>query len=85
MARLESFNHALPTQANAKIEGLLEAKILMVSKKHPTLGYKKVIGLMRSMGYQANRKLVQRVRREEECQLPPPKPRQHRQGLGLHS
>ncbi len=44
---------------------LLEAQIVKVSKNHPTLGYKKVTGLMGSIGYCVNKKLVQRVRREE--------------------
>ena len=39
---------------------LIEAQIVKVSKEHPTLGYKKVTGLMNSMGYQVNSKLVQR-------------------------
>ena len=60
---------------------LLEAQIVKVSKEHPTPGYKKVTGLMGSMGYEVNKKLVQRVRREEGLQVPPPKPRQRRQGL----
>ena len=61
---------------------LLEAQIVKVSKEHPPLGYKKVTGLMGSMGYEVNKKLVQRVRREEGLQgSPPPKPRQRRQGL----
>ncbi len=38
---------------------------MKVSKNHPTLGYKKVTGLMGSIGYCVNKKLVQRVRREE--------------------
>ena len=43
---------------------------MKVSKEHPTLGYKKVTGLMGSMGYEVNKKLVQRVRREEGLQVP---------------
>lgn len=60
---------------------LLEAEIVRVSKEHPTLGYKKVTGLVRSLGFHVNKKQVQRVRREEGLQVPPPKPRQRRQGL----
>ena len=44
---------------------LLEAQIVKASREHPTLGYKKVTLLMRSMGYRVNKKLVQRIRREE--------------------
>jgi transposase InsO family protein len=60
---------------------LLEAEIVRVSKEHPTLGYRKVTGLMRSLGFHVNKKQVQRVRREEGLQVPPPKPKQRRQGL----
>jgi len=60
---------------------LLEAQIVKVSREHPTLGYKKVTAMMRSEGYQVNKKQVQRVRREEGLQVPPPKPRERRQGL----
>jgi transposase InsO family protein len=60
---------------------LLEAQIVKVSREHPTLGYKKVTALMRSKGYQVNKKQVQRVRREEGLQVPPPRPRERRQGL----
>ena len=50
---------------------LLETQIGRVSKEHPTLGYKKVTGLISSMGYQVNKKLVQRrVRREERTPGP---------------
>ena len=54
---------------------------MKVSKEHPTLGYKKVTGLMNAMGYAVNKKLVQRVRREEGLQVPPPRRRERRQGL----
>ena len=61
---------------------LLETQIVKVSKEHPTLGYKKVTGLISSMGYQVNKKLVQRVRREGKgLQVPPARPRERRQGL----
>ena len=54
---------------------------MKVSKEHPTLGYKKVTGLMNTMGYQMNKKLVQGVRREEGLQVPPPRRRERRRGL----
>ena len=59
---------------------LAEAQIVKVSKEHPTLGYKKVTGMMNSSGHQVNKKLVQRVRREEGLQVPTPKRRERRQG-----
>ena len=49
---------------------LLEAEIVQVSPEHPTLGYKKVAAKLRSLGYRANKKMVQRVRREEGLQAP---------------
>jgi len=60
---------------------LLEAQFVRVSQEHPTLGYKKIAKLMRNMGMRINKKQVQRVRREEGLQVPPPKPRRRRQGL----
>jgi putative transposase len=60
---------------------LLEAQIVKASREHPTLGYKKVTALMRAKGYQVNKKQVQRIRREEGLQVPPPRPRERRQGL----
>ena len=55
---------------------LLEAQIVKVSREHPTRGYKKVSALMGSKGYLVNKKQVQRVRREEGLQVPPPKRRE---------
>ena len=61
---------------------LLEAQIVKVSREHPTLGYKKVIGLMRSMGYRVNKKLVQAdPPREKGLQVPPPRLRERCPGL----
>lgn len=60
---------------------LLEAMIVRVSREHPTLGYKKIARKLRDEGYRVNKKIVQRVRREEGLQVPPPKPRKRRQGL----
>lgn len=48
----------------------LENLIMKFSREHPTLGYKKIAGLLRSHRYLANRKTVQRVRREEGLQVP---------------
>ena len=60
---------------------LLEMEIVSMSKRHPTLGYKKVTKLLRDEGWPVNKKQVQRVRREEGLQVPPKKPRTRRQGL----
>jgi len=59
----------------------LEAEIVRMSKTHPTLGYKKIAGKLRQQGFAVNKKQVQRVRREEGMQVPPPKPRIRRRGL----
>lgn len=59
----------------------IESLIVKTSREHPTLGYKKLAGLLRTQGYLVNKKMVQRVRREEGLQVPPPKPRLRRQGL----
>ncbi len=58
----------------------LEDLIVTMSQKHPTLGYKKIAHKLREQGWAVNKKLVQRVRREEGLQVPPPKPRQRRRG-----
>ena len=36
---------------------------------------------LRELGYLVNKKQVQRVRREEGLQVPPPRPRQRRRGV----
>jgi len=58
----------------------LESEIIRMSKDHPTLGYKKIAHKVRELGYQVNKKQVQRIRREEGLQVPPPRPRQRRRG-----
>lgn len=60
---------------------LIEAEIISLSRKHPTLGYKKVTALLRAQGYAISKKWVQRVRREEGLQVPPPRKKLRRQGL----
>ena len=52
-------------------------EIVKVSRKHPTLGYKKVAGKLREAGFRVGKKMVQRVRCEEGLQVPPPKPRRN--------
>lgn len=42
----------------------LHRQIEMLSSKYPRLGYRKLTRLLRSEGWQAGRKLVQRIRRE---------------------
>lgn len=60
---------------------LIEHEVVKASRAHPTLGYRKIAAKLRSAGFLANRKLVQRVRREEGLQVPPRQPRKRRQGL----
>lgn len=52
-----------------------------MSKKYPTLGYKKITGKLREAGYRVGKKRVQRLRREEGLQVPPPKKKTRRQGI----
>ena len=59
----------------------LEMEIVRVSQVHPTLGYKKITRKLVELGYCVNKKQVQRIRREERLQVPPPKPRQRRRGV----
>jgi hypothetical protein len=51
-----------------------------MSREHPTLGYRKIAHKVRELGYLVNKKQVQRIRREEGLQVPPPRPRQRRRG-----
>ena len=55
--------------------------MVRVSQAHPTLGYKKITRKLVELGYCVNKKQVQRIRREEGLQVPPPKPRQRRRGV----
>lgn len=59
----------------------LELEIVRISQEHPTLGYKKITRKLVELGYGVNKKQVQRIRREEGLQVPPPKPRQRRRGV----
>jgi len=52
-----------------------------MSQKYPFFGYRKITQKLRNEGWEVGKKLVQRVRREEHLQVPPPKPRTRRQGL----
>jgi len=60
---------------------LLENEIVRLSREHPTLGYKKIAGLLRELGHRVGKKLVQRVRREEGLQVPASRAKTRRQGL----
>jgi len=60
---------------------LLEAEIVKMSKRYPCFGYRKITRKLVEEGWAVGKKLVQRVRREEGLQVPPPKPRKRRQGL----
>jgi len=66
-----------PAQQRAQ----LEKAIVKLSQKHPTLGYKKITGKLRTAGYRVGKKRVQRVRREEGLPVPPPKKKTRRQGV----
>jgi transposase InsO family protein len=68
-------------QPVAEKKRLLEMEIVRMSRLHPTLGYKKIAGKLRQAGFRAGKKMVQRVRREEGLQVPPPRQRTRRQGL----
>lgn len=59
---------------------LLEDAIVKLSKLHETLGYRKITAKLREAGWEVNKKLVQRVRREEGLQIPPAKARIRRKG-----
>lgn len=60
---------------------MLEAQIVALSREHPTQGYRKISGMLRRMGYAVNKKQVQRIRREEGLQVPPPRVHVRRQGV----
>ena len=64
----------LPYRPKPMPEGkrLLEAEIVRVSFEYPLLGYKKLAAKLRSLGCKTNKKMVQRVRREEGLQPPSP-------------
>ena len=42
----------------------LKSEVVKISKKYPTMGYKKITTLLRKSGYCISKKLVQKVRRE---------------------
>jgi len=59
-------------------EGKQEPEIVRASRAHPTLGYKKIPRKLVELGYCVNKKQVQRIRRKEGLQVPPPEPGQRR-------
>lgn len=56
-------------------------EVVKMSKKYPTMGYKKITGELCNAGFAVGKKFVQRVRREEGLQVPAPKSKQTRHGL----
>ena len=60
---------------------LLEAEIVKMSKTYAFFGYRKITRKLVEQGWSVGKKLVQRVRREEGLEVPPPKPRRRRKGL----
>ena len=84
VCRWLGFNRSTMRYAPKPVVGrkrLLEEAIVTMSLKYPTEGYKKIAGQLRALGYQINKKQVQRVRRLEGLQVPPPPRRVRRQGL----
>jgi transposase InsO family protein len=47
----------------------MEEKVIELSLKYPTLGYKKVSKKLRDLGYKISKQLVQRIRRDEFLQI----------------
>lgn len=74
-----TLNYRAKPLADRKLR--LEMEIVRMSKDHPTLGYKKIAHKLRELGYLVNKKQVQRVRREEGLQVPPPRAKQRRRGV----
>ena len=72
---------ALPPQAKAgpQREAGSGDRSHVASAPNPQV--KKIAGKLREQGFAVNKKQVQRVRREEGMQVPPPKPRIRRRGL----
>lgn len=59
----------------------LELEIVKMSQKYAFFGYRKITRKLQEAGWAVNKKMVQRVRRDEYLQVPPPKARTRRQGL----
>jgi transposase InsO family protein len=59
----------------------LEKAILEASRRHPTLGYRKIARKLREAGWRVNKKQVQRIRREDGLQVPPPRKKVRRRGV----
>ena len=61
---LHRSSHRHPPKSPSDWLMRLHAQIEMLSLKHPRLGYRKLVRLLRKEGWQVGRKLVQRIRRE---------------------
>ena len=59
----------------------LRSEVVRMSKKYPTMGYKKITALLRKSGQMVSKKFVQKVRREEYLQVPLKRAKTRRQGL----
>ena len=60
---------------------LLKSEVVKLSKRYPTMGYKKITALLRKSGHFVSKKFVQKVRREEFLQVPVKRPKSRRQGI----
>ena len=62
-------SHRYPPKQPSEWLLRLQEQIEQLSRKHPRLGYRKLTRLLRREGWQAGRKLVQRIRRECDLQV----------------
>ncbi len=63
----------------------LVERIIVISKKHPRYGYRRIRALLTHEGWQVSRKFVQKVRRVEGLGVRPPRKRRRRQGQSTAS
>ena len=68
------------SRATYRYRSRLVARIHALSAAHPRFGFRRIVALLRREGWSVSGKQVQRVRRAEGLQVPPPRKRQTRRG-----
>jgi len=62
-------------------EELLRERLLALSAEHPRYGYRRIAALLRREGWQAGKRHIQRLRRDEGLRVPPTKRKVIRRGV----
>lgn len=68
--------------ASPEFEQRLIKRMNELAESHPRYGYRRIWALLRSAGFEVNRKRIERLRRLEGHRVPPAKPSRQKKNLG---